>query len=278
MKNPLCLLRLPAAGLCALITAALLLAPFPFSKPAGAQSAPRVALVTRGKTAPGADQPYVNHLRDRGWSVTVIDDDRIRDNGPRAVQGFDLVVITPTVFWQRVKWRLRSAPEAIIVAKPELFPGFGMTAASRSSWGFTPSSKKVQIVNPRSEMAAGLSGEVIVATKAKPMNFGKVGNGATVIASARDTTNQPVVFAYGKGDTLASGGRARGARIGMYMSQTHAGFANRDGWALFDAAAAWAVPNAPGVDKSVKTFPPHPDRRRCGEGTAVFRVCSHLRR
>jgi len=256
MKILLSLFRLPAAGLCALVTAALLLAPFPFSKPAGAQTAPRVALVTRGNTAPGADQPYVNHLRDRGWKVTVVDDDRIRDNGPRAVSGYDLVVITPTVFWQRVKWRLRNAPEPIIVAKPELFPGFGMTTASRSNWGYTRSSKKVQIVNPGHEMAAGLSGEVIVAIKAKPMNFGRVGNSATVVASARDTRDQPVVFAYGRGETLANGERASGPRIGMYMSQTHAGFANRDGWALFDAAAAWAVPNAPGVDKSVKTFPP----------------------
>lgn len=256
MKNPFSILRLPSIGLCALLAAGVLLAPIPFSKPAGAQSAPRVALVTRGSAAPGADQPYVNHLRERGWNVTVIDDDRIRDNGTSPIRGYDLVVITPTVYWQRIKWRLRSAPEPIIVAKPELFTGFGMSGTSSSSWGYTTASKKVQIVNSRHEMAAGLSGEVIVATKAKPMNFGRVGSGATVIASARDTTNQPVVFAYGRGDSLVNGERASGPRIGMYMSQTHAGFANRDGWALFDAAAAWAAPNAPGEDDSTPNFPP----------------------
>ena len=256
MKTSLSKFRTRIRGLSALLTAAILFAPLPFTPPAGAQSAPRVALITRGSTAPGSDRPYVDHLRERGWNVTVVDDDRIRDSGANAIRGYDLVVVTPTVFWQRIKWRLRSAPEAIIVAKPELFPSFGMTASGNSNWGYTSSSRKVEIVNPIHEMAAGFDGEVTVATKAKPMNHGRVGQGALVIASARDTTNQPVIFAYGTGDALANGERARGPRIGMYMSQTHAGFANRDGWALFDAAAAWATPNAPPVENNTVQFQP----------------------
>lgn len=239
-----------------LLTAALALSSLAFAPSVGAQSAPRVAVVMRSTPAPFSDQAYMQHLSERGWNVTAIDDDRIRDNGAAVISGYDLVVITSTVYWQRIRWRLRNAPEPIIVAKPELFPRFGMTSFASGDRGFTSSTRKVRITQPVHRMAAGLSGEVTVAIKAKPMNYGKVGSGATVIATARDSSSQAVIFAYGTGDRLANGETAKGARIGFYMSQQHPGFANRDGWALFDAAASWVAPRAPDTTSPPDEFEP----------------------
>lgn len=245
MKNLLSRLRIERYCICLLFVAAILFSPLPLIPTAEAQSAPRLALVTRTNPAPGSDEPYMEHLRDRGWNVTLVTDDRIRDVGRSAVSGYDLVLVSSSVFPSRIESRLRDAPEPIIVAEHSLFPAFGLTASGSSNWGFTTASRKLNIVDPNHPIAAGLSGQIFVSTKAKPMNFGRAGSDAYVIAKAKDSNSQDVIFAYDRGDRLANGQVANGPRVAIYMNQKHPGFANRDGWALFDAAAEWASPNAP---------------------------------
>ena len=236
----------------ALIVAATLLSPLLFFIPsAGAQSAPRLALVTRTIPVPGADEAYVEHFAERGWDVTPIDDDRIQTSGRDAIEGYDLVVISSSVYPARIGDRLRGALEPIIVAEHQLFPAFGLSGSGSGDRGLTKSSRKVVIANPTNPMSAGLSGEVYVSTKAKPMNYGKVGADAYVIATDKTSADRAVVFAYEPGAELVSGEIASGPRVGFYMSQAHPRLANRDGWALFDAAAAWATPNAPEENTSL---------------------------
>ncbi len=256
MRKSLPAWRAPAHQLSALLAIAIVLSLLGFAQPASAQTAPRVAVISRTAPVPPADQAYMDHLREQGWSVTAIDDDRIREFGRAPIQGFDLVVVTSTVYWQRIRWRLRNAPEPIIVTKPETFPGFGMTSFSRKDRGFTKATRKLEIVNPRHPIAAGFQGEITVATGAKAMNYGRVGSGATVIARSTDAAAQAVIFAYGRGDRLASGAAASGPRVGFYMTQELPRLSNRDGWALFDAAAAWASPNAPEGNSAPEEFAP----------------------
>ena len=245
MKVLLSRILLPLSGLKMLLVTAIVFSPLPFASTVEAQAAPRLALVTRAVPAPGADQPYVDHLRGQGWNVTLIDDDRIRDSGKNAISGYDLVVISSSVFPQRIGSRLNKAPEPIIVMEKDLFPNLGLTGTQSSQSGYTTASRKLSIVRPNHPLAAGFSGEVFVSTKAKPMNYGDVGSDAIVIANAKNSTKQAVIFAYRAGDKLANGQVASGARVASYMSQSHPRFANRDAWALLDAAAAWLSPNAP---------------------------------
>ena len=238
-------IRLLQKAVVTALLAPLLVIVFP---QASAEAAPRVALVTRTVPAPGADQPYIDHLRSRGWDVTLVDDDRVRANGKAAVAGYDLVVISSSIFPARVAWRLRKAPEPILVAEPQLFRNFHFTDTNPANRGFTKSSRSLTITSPGNTLAAGLRGEVVVSTSAKSMNYGTVGSDAVVIATANDAPNQAVIFSYHNGARLASGERATARRVGFYMSQTLPGFANRDGWALFDAAAAWLTPAAPDPD------------------------------
>ena len=234
-----------ARGLNALLATATILSLLPFASLAYAQSAPRLAFITRDVPTPGADEFFVEHLAEKGWDVTPIDDDDIQASGRSAIAGYDLVVISSTVYPNRIQDSLRDAPEPIVVAEHQLFPALGMSGNSSGDLGSTSSSKKIKIVNPINLLAAGFDGEVYVSTKAKPMNFGKPGPDAYVIATAEDSDDQAVIFAYEAGGELADGGIAAGPRIGLYMSQSHPRLANRDGWALFDAAAAWATPRAP---------------------------------
>lgn len=259
MRKLLSNYRAKRYGICLLLIAAILFSPLPLLPTAEAQTAPRLALVTRTSPAPGSDQPYLQHLRDRGWNVTLITDDRIRNVGRSAVSGYDLVVVSSSVFADRIESRLRDAPEPIIVAEHDLFPAFGLTGStkntrSNSDWGFTTASRRLNIVDPNHPIAAGLRGQIFVSTKAKPMNYGRAGSDAYVIATAKDSSSQDVVFAYESGDRLANGQVARGPRVAIYMNQKHPGFANRDGWAIFDAAAAWASPNAPSGSSFVASF------------------------
>jgi hypothetical protein len=247
-------LNIQFCGFLSLAIAAAFISSILFPQQAGAQNAPRAAIVSRTAPVPDADLPIVQHLRDRGWSISVFDDDRIKDSGRRVVSGFDLVVVTSTVVRNKILWRLRAAPEPIIVMKKGLYHPFRMTDDGASDSGFTTASRKVNVVKPGSVMAAGLNGEVFVATKAKPMNFGKVGPDAEIIATARGTTNIPVMFAYDAGDRLFDGYRAAGKRIGFHMTTPR--FANRDAWALFDGAALWATPKAPEVDNEPLEFNP----------------------
>ena len=214
-----------------------------FSLPhADAEAAPSVALVTRTVPVPSADAAYVSHLKRRGWDVTLVDDDRIRDSGRRVVAGYDLVVISSSVYPRRIEGRLRDAPEPIIVASPALFRPFHLVSSGR---GTSTSQQQLDIKRPNSPLAANLRGRVTVATRAKPMNYGVPGSGAQVIATLKGSTNRAAIFSYDRGDRLASGGIAKGRRVGFYMAQRQPTVANRDGWALFDAAAAWAAPEAP---------------------------------
>jgi len=240
----------------ALITFVLLLSPLPFAKPVGAQTAPRVALITRNIPLPGADRAYVQHLTERGWNVTPINDDRIRNSGRNAINGYDLVIISSTVYPDRIGSRLLNAPQPIIVAEPFLYPSFRMTGTGRAARGQTAASKKLTISNSRNPLAAGFDGDVFVSTKAKPMNFGQAGADAIVVATAAGTPNRPVIFAYEAGARLVNGQIAAGPRVGFYMSQSLPGFTNRDGWALLDAAAAWATPKAPNPINT--SLPPEP--------------------
>lgn len=234
-----------------------LLAPLLFlSLPFAAANAATVALVTRTIPIPEADKPYLDHLNSRGWDVTLVDDDSIRDDGKNAIAGFDLVVISSTVFTGRIEGRLRSAPEPILVSNHNLFPWFHFTSFNNNDSGFTTASARVNIVNPFSPLVGGRNGLVDVGTLAKPMNFADLGPGVHVAATAKDNPDQAVIFAYGAGTTLASGEIAAGRRVGYYLSQAAPRFANSEAWSLFDASAKWLAPNAP--EPGAPTPPPAP--------------------
>jgi len=211
---------------------------------ASAEAGPRVALVTRTVPVPSADKAYVSHLKQRGWDVTLVDDDKVRDRGARAVAGFDLVVISSSVYPRRIEGRLLTAPEPIIVANRQLFRSLHLTGPSAAR-GLTGLTQKLDIVRPNSPLAANLRGRVTVASRPKQMNYGVPGASADVIATATGSSTRAVIFAYQKGDRLPFGDNAKGRRVGFYMGQRQPAAANIDGWALFDAAAAWATPAAP---------------------------------
>lgn len=217
----------------------------PFATHVDAQTAPRLGLVTRSTPAPAADQAYIAHFRERGWQVVAIDDDRVRNSGAAAVRGFDLVLISSTVFPARVQSRLRSAPEPIIVAEHLLFDDFRMAQTGAGGVGLTQQSRTLRVSNTSHPLTAGFNGDLIVSSGAAPLNYGRVGNGAFVVATASNNANQAVIFAYDRGDALVNGERASGPRIGIHMSQSVPRQSNRDAWALLDAAAAWATPRAP---------------------------------
>lgn len=245
MKNLLPKLRVPSKGSSALAVLAMLILPLWVASPVLAQGSANLGFVTRTIPLPDSDQEYIEHFRSKGWNITLIDDDRVRDNGARAVSGYDLVFISSSIYDLRIDSSLRSAPEPIVASEHRIYAALGMSSSSSGNTGYTTASRKVDIVNPSHSMAAGLNGLVTVATKAKPMNFGKVSSEAVVIATAKDSRALPVIFGYEAGDRMVGGVVAAGARVGFYKSQAHPGFANRDGFALLDAAVAWASSRAP---------------------------------
>jgi len=211
--------------------------------------------LTRTVPAPGSDAEYIERFVEAGWDVTLVDDNEIRDVGRDVVAGFDLVLVSSSVDSGKISWRLRKAPEPVVVAEHRLFKSFHFTATSGSTVGLTSVTRKLTIVDPASPLVAGLTGEPLVLRKAKPLNYAMVGGEVHVAAVAKDDADQAVLFSFDAGDELATGEIATGRRVGIHMGQPLPGLSTGEGWLLFDAAVAWASDmEAPSI--APNDFPP----------------------
>ena len=100
-------------------------------------------------------------------------------------------------------------------------------------------------------MAAGRTGTVQIQTGNNRVSWGRPAASATVVAQAgADAT----IFTIAAGATLANGQPAAGCRLTFPLFNNAPTAFTANGWALFDAAAAWAADGCADDDP-----PPPPD-------------------
>ncbi len=184
-------------------------------------------------------------VRDRlvglGAVVTIVDDNAAT---AATATGAELVVVSSSVASSVVAATFRDVSAPVWMAKPFLLDDMGMTGVAANIDYGTTSASTVTINAPTHPMAAGLTGDVAVTTLAVEMSFGLPGTGATAVANVGTRSTS---FVYRPGATLANATPAAGCRLMSSIFQSAPTAHTAEGWALFDAAAQYAIANCPAV-------------------------------
>lgn len=235
-------MKLPRFLLPALLAASCLLAGVLSSNAAAAPPTPpkKVLLVVRteGKSLP-IDQKIQQHLAARGYIVTLYSQydpvDAARDN--------DLVILSSTVRSRDLLGAYRNVAVPMLTWESDLLDDNAMTGKrDGTDFGRTAKDRYVWLVNAPHPMAAGLpAGVVDVYEKAAPMNWGKPGLGATIIATVYGQPEKAAIFGYEKGATMDYEALAPARRVMFFLDNETFPNLSPAGFKLFDAAVDWAV-------------------------------------
>lgn len=225
LKFPLLLLSLAALGLPVRSVAKSLL------------------FVGQTKAAPeivAADAKAQEHLATLGFTVTFADQ---RD--PVSVaDGKDVIVISSGVSAHVVEGKYKSVAVPVVTWESFILPHMGLTGKKEETDFGTRDGKLryLWMVNAPHPLSASLpAGLLNVMQKGVPMNWGRPGPGAIVIATLPGELDKSPFFAYEKGATMDGENLAPARRVMIFLDNTTFTGLNEAGLKLFDAAVLWAA-------------------------------------
>ncbi|MBS0662734.1 MAG: hypothetical protein JSR48_05680 [Verrucomicrobia bacterium] len=201
-----------------------------------------VLFVSQAKAAPeivAADAKAQEHLRALGYVVTFADQ---RD--PLNVAGQDVVVISSGVSAHVVEGKFKSVPVPVVTWEAYILPHMGLTGKKEETDFGTKEGKNryLWMVNAPQALSAGLpAGLLNVVQKGGPMNWGRPGPGAIVIATLPGELGKSPLFAYERGATMDGENLAPARRVMLFLDNTTFPLLNDAGLKLFDAAVQWAA-------------------------------------
>lgn len=171
-----------------------------------------------------------------------------------AVELTDLVIVSESVFSLRLRDKLKSVTVPVINYEAFIQDEMGMTAQEPSgdpgepedfAYGVRDKDTGIDIIMSGHPLAAGLKGNVTIYKEPKQVTWGKVGEGAKVIATLTGKKEAAVIYLYDKGARLYDGTEAAGMRIGFFLEEENitgtSNFMTEDGLHLFDAAVKFAL-------------------------------------
>jgi hypothetical protein len=209
----------------------------------GLAAKPTVLFVSQTKAAPevlAADAEVQKHLADLGFAVTFAD----QAEPATAADGKDLVFISSGVSAHRLEGKYRRVSAPLIVCESYSLPHLGM-AGGHQDVDFGTKEGKIRylwLVNAPHPLAAGLpAGLVNIVKKGCPINWGRPGPGATVIATFPGELEKSPLFAYEKGATMDGENLAPARRVFLFLDGDMFPNLNEAGLKLFDAAVRWAA-------------------------------------
>jgi hypothetical protein len=231
-----------ACGVSALLLPALL------AEPTQSLTGKKILFVT-GADSPArvTDDHIRGHLQSLGCVVTAVE----QAVAPARAAGQDLILVSATVDEGFPAAIFKDVAVPLITCESGALADLGMTGRERGrDFGTTTKPDTyLSITNASHPLAAGLPAGIFVATGTSvPMNWGKPGPAASIIVTPPGYLETPVVFAYEKGATLASGSPAPARRVSFFLHdeafdrlEASAGGRQAQGLALFEAAVRWAV-------------------------------------
>ena len=168
--------------------------------------------------------------------------------------GADLVIISESTTSHKMKDKLTTVITPIINYEAFLQDEFGCTAPGPPTdpgepegfaYGARNKDTEIKIVKPEHPLAAGLNGNVKVYKEPRQVTWGKVGKGATVVATLSDKESAAVIYVYEQGSKLFDGTTAAGMRIGFFLEEENitgtSNFMTEEGLRLFNAAVKFAL-------------------------------------
>jgi hypothetical protein len=201
---------------------------------------PRPDLVAMKQAVLDEDWKVVAHLKSLGFNVTTCDE--LAD--VKLAKGKDLVVISESVNAFEVANKYTFVTIPVIVWENDIFDDMRMTGKRlRVDYGtYTKGATALQLFNAPHPLSAGLAAGVHeILRKPAPINWGRPGLGATIIATLPDQPDKVTIFAYEKGATMEYDYTAPARRVGFFANRDYFASLTPDGQALFDAVFLWAV-------------------------------------
>ena len=226
--------------ICRLLLVLLTTSAAAFSAPASSKA---LLFVGQSKAAPdiaASDASVQAHLSDLGFRVTFVD----QNEPATAADGKDLIVISAGVSAHVVEGKYKQSTVPVVMWESYLLPHMGMSGKKEDA-DFGTREGKIRylwMVNAPHPLSAGLpAGLLNVVKKGGPMNWGRPGPGAIVIATFPGELEKSPLFAYEKGATMDGENLAPARRVMLFLDNTTFGGLNADGVKLFDAAVQWAA-------------------------------------
>jgi len=187
-----------------------------------------------------ADTKAQQHLTELGFTVIFAD----QYDSPAAAEDKDLVVISAGASAHRLEGKYRTVAVPVVVFESYALPHLAMTSR-RQDEDFGTKDGKIRylwLVNAPHPLSGGLAaGMLNVVQKGCPMNWGRPGPGAIVIATFPGELDKSPLFAYEKGATMEGENLAPARRVMLFLDGATFPNLNANGLKLFDAAVLWAA-------------------------------------
>jgi hypothetical protein len=212
---------------------------------ANGATAKSLLFVGQAKAAPeivAADTKAQEHLATLGFTVTFAD----QRDPVTAAGGKDVIVISSGVSAHVIEGKYKTVAVPLVTWESYMLPHVGMTGKKEETDFGTREGKLryLWMVNAPHPLSAGLpAGLLNVMQKGVPMNWGRPGPGAIVIATFPGELDKSPLFAYEKGATMDGENLAPARRVMVFLDNTTFPGLNEAGLKLFDAAVLWAAGN-----------------------------------
>src|ERR1035437_2539314 len=199
--------------------------------------------VGQAKAAPevvAADAKAQEHLAALGFTVTFAD----QRDPVTVAQGKDVIVISSGVSAHVVEGKYKAVAVPVVTWESYILPHMGLTGKKEDTDFGTRDGKLryLWMINALHPISAGLpAGLLNVMKKGVPMNWGRPGPGATIIATLPGELDKSPLFAYEKGATMDGENLAPARRVMLFLDNTTFGGLNEAGLKLFDAAVLGAA-------------------------------------
>ena len=187
------------------------------------------------------DQAVYNRLIIDGYEIDIIAADVA---AAADASGHDGVLISETVSSSTVAGIFRDVAAPVMTWEPYIYDDMNMTGLAENIDFGKLQGTTVSINNSAHDMAAGLSGQVLVLKNPIESSWGKPSNSATVIAVWQGQVTKAAIFAYAKGAEMV-GKSAPERRVGFFFNDGVRDETTNDGWKLFDAAVRWTLGQLP---------------------------------
>ena len=203
----------------------------------------RALFVVQLKAVPeivAADELVKAHLAELGFAVTVAD----QRDPESAAAGQDVVVISASVSANKLEGKFRHTVAGVVLWESFALPHMGMTGKKEEADFGTKDGKQryLWMVNAPHPLSAGLpAGLLNVMQKGMPMNWGRPGPGAIIIATLPGELEKCPLFAYEKGATMDGENLAPARRVMVFLDNVTFPNLIAPGVKLFDAAVLWAA-------------------------------------
>jgi len=183
------------------------------------------------------DRAIAAHLETRGYRVT------IGSQYDPVTTNYDLVILSSNIRSRDLLGAYRDVPVPVLTWESDLLDDMAMTGKKLDrDFGKARAEHFVWLVNAPHVLAAGLSAGInTIYFKDAPMNWGKPGLGAAIIATVPGEPEHAVIFGYEKGATMDYEAIAPARRTMVFLDNETFGNLTPAGLNLVDAAVDWTA-------------------------------------